>query len=454
MGKNKKYDLAKRQEKILKRMAKPLYKKSDNSTYFVITQPFGMHRSPAQRGIVDINRLVSWISWVFRRESVVETVYTMSTRDEIIVRIAEGAVSARFLGKHKYNNILTAGWPWDPDLASCVFAYNYDVNGDPSNRAYTAFLTTGPIYALIGSIKHVVDNWREHVASDADVPPGHFRNPYPVPTWAVRPSHLSSLARALPDSLPHTPRPSPEPPSRTPTNANAQREDAKQEPGYTSHDTNNATAEPSSSAQGRVKVEPFSQTVPLITAGEPAYEPTQELRNQIALLNASRAQSIRVNQEPVTSIKRESSDSDWTRSRESYGAPATGVGSSDRMPPGVKQEPRDDHLAVSDVEPSQALWKEWARYQMERQTPGDPAALVKQESHPSQFMTQPPIAQSSGSFDLISRVSSGSSPSFQKDKRESAAGEGKQSHFAADIIAIGGNPTDVRPWKRSKPGIN
>jgi hypothetical protein len=79
MGKNKKYDLAKRQEKILKRMAKPLYKKSDNSTYFVITQPFGMHRSPAQRGIVDINRLVSWIPWVFRRESVVEIVYTMST---------------------------------------------------------------------------------------------------------------------------------------------------------------------------------------------------------------------------------------------------------------------------------------------------------------------------------------------------------------------------------------
>ena len=34
-NKNKAFDLAKRQEKILKRMAKPLYKKSEESMYFV-----------------------------------------------------------------------------------------------------------------------------------------------------------------------------------------------------------------------------------------------------------------------------------------------------------------------------------------------------------------------------------------------------------------------------------
>jgi hypothetical protein len=78
-NKNKKFDLASRQEKILKRMAKPLYKKSDDSAYLVITQPFGMHPNPAQRGTVDVNRLSSWISWVLRRDSVVETVYAMST---------------------------------------------------------------------------------------------------------------------------------------------------------------------------------------------------------------------------------------------------------------------------------------------------------------------------------------------------------------------------------------
>ncbi len=77
-NKNKKYDLASRQEKILKRMAKPLYKKSDDS-YLVITQPFGMRPNPAERGTVDVNRLSSWISWAFRRDSVVDTVYAMST---------------------------------------------------------------------------------------------------------------------------------------------------------------------------------------------------------------------------------------------------------------------------------------------------------------------------------------------------------------------------------------
>jgi hypothetical protein len=89
MGKNKKkYDLASRQEKILKRMAKPLYKKSDNSAYLVITQPFGMHPNPAERGTVDVNRLSSWISWVFGRDSVVETVYAMSTVSRTVTRFA------------------------------------------------------------------------------------------------------------------------------------------------------------------------------------------------------------------------------------------------------------------------------------------------------------------------------------------------------------------------------
>ena len=78
-NKNKKFDLASRQEKILKRMAKPLYKKSDDSVYLVITQPFGMHPNPAERGTVDVNRLSSWISWIYRRDSVVEAVYAMST---------------------------------------------------------------------------------------------------------------------------------------------------------------------------------------------------------------------------------------------------------------------------------------------------------------------------------------------------------------------------------------
>jgi hypothetical protein len=69
MGKNKNkgFDLAKRQEKILKKMVQPLYKMPTDSAYLVITKPFGMNESPAARGTGDVNRLSSWISWVFRR---------------------------------------------------------------------------------------------------------------------------------------------------------------------------------------------------------------------------------------------------------------------------------------------------------------------------------------------------------------------------------------------------
>jgi hypothetical protein len=136
MGKNKNkgFDFAKRQEKILKKMAQPLYKKPTDSAYLVITEPFGMNPSPAVREIKDINRLSSWISWVFRWPSVMEAVYTMSTRDEVIIKISEGFDVTLMLGKHRYCNILNRGWA-DPEAATCVFEYDYPANGDPSARA-------------------------------------------------------------------------------------------------------------------------------------------------------------------------------------------------------------------------------------------------------------------------------------------------------------------------------
>jgi hypothetical protein len=142
--------------------------------------------------------------------------------------MAEGAHPAVILGKHKYKNILNIGWPWDPSPESCVFIYNYQSNGDPSGRAYIVILANPR--ALKSA--NVVDNWREYIASDVDVPPHHFRNPYPTPTWAFRPSHLSGLALTLPNSLPRTPEPSPEPSSGAVSHA--RREDVKPESNYSS----------------------------------------------------------------------------------------------------------------------------------------------------------------------------------------------------------------------------
>lgn len=151
-----------------------------------------------------------------------------------------------------------------------------------------------------------------------DVPPHHFRNPYPTPTWNFRPSHLSGLALTLPDFLPRTPEPSPEP-SDAPSHTRREHEDVKPEPSSSSCKchvsllfrdcvTDNTTAKVTSSASHGVKTEPSSQTNSSITPGEPckeyfsnncrselkalaAYRPAQALRDQIAMLNTQRASS-------------------------------------------------------------------------------------------------------------------------------------------------------------------
>ncbi|KAI0254340.1 hypothetical protein BJV78DRAFT_1280344 [Lactifluus subvellereus] len=430
-NKNKGFDLAKRQEKILKKMAKPLYKKADDSVYFVITQPFGMQPSPAARGTVDIDRFSSWISWVFGKQSVVEVVYTMSTRDEVIVKISEGMDSALILGKHKYNNILNAGWPRDPSLASCVFEYNYQSNGDPADHS-----------------------WREHIASDACAPLGHFRNPYPVPTWAVRPSYIASLTRPLPESLPRTPERSPEPPSKAPSRT--QGEDVKRDPSHSLREldeTDKTTAPFSTSVLGPVKAEPPSQADSSIKSEEPAaaaaaYEPSQALRDEIARLDAGRRQAtIRVKQEPVShQIKHEPSGVESAPSfGGNYDAQRTTVGCFDARSLGVKHEPRDDQSVASAAGPSQALQYEWSRYQSQLQRPGDPATGSPPLPHPSVAVTKqepyilpptarpPTVAQSSRtpeSFDFRPL------PSSKKIKREQTADE------------------DEQPWKRPKTELN
>ncbi|KAH9978008.1 hypothetical protein BGW80DRAFT_788517 [Lactifluus volemus] len=212
-------------------MAKPLYKRADDSVYLVISQPFGMKPSPAERGTMDIGRLASWISWVFRKQSVVDIVYTMSTKDEVIVKISEGVDRDRILGKHRYNDIVSTGWPQDRSFASCVFEYNYQDNGDPAEH-----------------------NWREYVPSDASAPPGLFRDPCPAPTWIARPPYLANLAHHLPESLPRTPKRSPEPFYQA--SSHARGENVKQEQNYSLH----ATAPSSDFVPGPVKVEPYGRT--------------------------------------------------------------------------------------------------------------------------------------------------------------------------------------------------
>ena len=232
----------------------------------------------------------------------------------MIVRVTEGLDPARMLGKHKYKSILNAGWPYDPSPASCVYIYDYQSNGDPSDRAYTRFFSpTDP-----RTLEFTTDNWREHVPSEVDAPPDYFRQPYPAPTWTQRPSYLAGLTLTLPNFLPRSPKSSPEPSSEGPSHS--RRGEVKPEPGHSFRrcrvhcspttcrsckgvidDADNAT--PESTSSSRVKVENLKPADPSVKP-EPgkggllntcrsqlkvaAYEPTQALRDQIALLNDSR----------------------------------------------------------------------------------------------------------------------------------------------------------------------
>ncbi|KAI0307375.1 hypothetical protein B0F90DRAFT_1665589 [Multifurca ochricompacta] len=369
MGKNK-YDLVKRREKILKKMARPLYDKPNNSTYLVITQPFGMQQNPTARGAIDVNRLSSWISWVSRRQSVVEAVYTMSTtisgllqKDEIIVKISEGVDTALLLGKHKYCNILTKSWPVDPGLESCVFEYNYQCNGDPAGH-----------------------NWREYIGSDVHVPPGYFRDPYPVPTWAVRPPQLVGLVHSLPGSLPRTPSPEP-----LPETSNHSQKDVKMEPNHSFYKTYNAVPDPA-------KVDYPNH-------------PDSSIKYEAPV-------NVSVKREQVFQVKHEPSDMKLTLSQSGNEDPqGTGVGPSGVRELGVKQEPENAQSIACTPGPSQALWSEWSRYQSQHVL----AAPVEHEANTPQSSIVTQSLRTTGSFTFVPKVL-GPLPSF-KTKREQPGGE-------------------------------
>ena len=128
------------------------------------------------------------------------------------------------------------------------------------------------------------DNWREHIALDEPSPRGHFRDPYPAPTWTIRPSELAALAYPLPVTVPRTP-----PPSAGPSSTG--RRDEKDKATVKSPPSGSVKVEPSGNATSSIKSEeqgegctPTTYTCAYSTT---AYEPNQALRDEIARLNSS-----------------------------------------------------------------------------------------------------------------------------------------------------------------------
>ncbi|KAG1846568.1 hypothetical protein DFJ58DRAFT_798822 [Suillus subalutaceus] len=162
-----------------------------NAEYVVVTTPWGMDRVPRSRVSQDFNNLAAWVQLILQDKDIhaqVELIFSMGTRDEVIVQLPLGTDIQPLLGEHKYA-IISKKWDGNPndDKASCFFEYNFRNNGDPGNH-----------------------NWAE-VCPDVTpelVPPA--KSPYPEPGWAEPPRSIRSLVLPIPPR-PLLPTPEAEP---------------------------------------------------------------------------------------------------------------------------------------------------------------------------------------------------------------------------------------------------
>ncbi|KAG1878906.1 hypothetical protein F4604DRAFT_1679777 [Suillus subluteus] len=162
-----------------------------NAEYVVVTTPWGMKRVPRSRVSQDFNNLAAWVQLILQDKDIhaqVELIFSMGTRDEVIVQLPLGTDIQPLLGEHKWA-IISKKWDGNQndDKASCFFEYNFRNNGDPGNH-----------------------NWAEECpnVSPEDVPP--VKSPYPEPGWAEPPRSIRSLVLPIPPR-PLLPTPEAEP---------------------------------------------------------------------------------------------------------------------------------------------------------------------------------------------------------------------------------------------------
>ncbi|KIJ10001.1 hypothetical protein PAXINDRAFT_102107 [Paxillus involutus ATCC 200175] len=178
-----------------KQKSGPPYNDPPPGTYVTVTNPWGMHTNPRERGQSDVDRLAAWAGVVLLEAGVgdngqapsVECVYRLGTRDEVIIQFPLGTDIFPLLGEHRWATIAKqwTGSPNDP-RSSCVFIYNWRNNGDPATH-----------------------NWTEQYPNR--LPPGSVpsKSPYPPPTWTRPPARLTNLVISIPP--PPAPPPLPDP---------------------------------------------------------------------------------------------------------------------------------------------------------------------------------------------------------------------------------------------------
>ncbi|KAI9001278.1 hypothetical protein BD414DRAFT_474174 [Trametes punicea] len=167
----------------------PPYTDDPGCKYIVIEDPWPGNASGKARTQVYYNHLCTWVRFMLGKAAEPEVVYSVNTRDEVIVQLPKQVDITPILGAHPWRRILSHGDARDKDRVSYVFEYDYRNRGEPGNH-----------------------NWVENFPTVSGDPPPHLRFPvifpYPHVSWAS-PKGKNCADLALP--LPRTRQPTPVP---------------------------------------------------------------------------------------------------------------------------------------------------------------------------------------------------------------------------------------------------
>ncbi|KAI0650103.1 hypothetical protein C8Q79DRAFT_923494 [Trametes meyenii] len=165
----------------------PPYTDDPGCKYIVISEPWPGNKRGKDRGQVYYNHFCAWIYFMLGKSAHVDVLYTMNTRDEIIVRLPQDVDLTPILGAHPWRRFLSRGDQRDKDRVSYVFEYNYRGRGEPGNH-----------------------NWLEVFPTERGDPPASLKFPvifpYPHVSWATpKGKNCSDLALPLPPTRQTTP---------------------------------------------------------------------------------------------------------------------------------------------------------------------------------------------------------------------------------------------------------
>ncbi|RDX53592.1 hypothetical protein OH76DRAFT_1342275 [Lentinus brumalis] len=167
----------------------PPYDDDPGCKYIVIEDPWPGDATGKDRKERFTNLVCAWVRFMLNKQHEVECIYTVNTRNEVIVQLPQDVDIVPILGAHPWRNILTAGNARDANRVSYVFAYDYRNKGEPS--------------------KH---NWQEIYPTVTGDPPAHLRFPvkfpYPHVSWATpRGKNCADISLPLPPMRQPTPVP-------------------------------------------------------------------------------------------------------------------------------------------------------------------------------------------------------------------------------------------------------